>query len=140
VSKKHLPKAVFEVAAVAVARIHLATAKPLAEVASSIWAQYERQCEDPSADSDMTAAADALLNWLREKEFAALPQLLRHFQYFCQAFEDNGRPKKRRLFDGLRFQKEDHNPQRVPTFVRKAQVYCVSAQSSLVPLAPDSYQ
>jgi hypothetical protein len=140
VSKKHLPKVIFEVGAVAVARIHLATDKSIDRAVQSIWTEYERQCHDPEAIADLTSAATQILAWTQEKAFPALPQLLRHLQYFCQTFEDDGRPKKRKLLDGLWFQKDDYDPNRVQILVRKAQVYCVSAQAGLAPFAPDIYQ
>jgi len=140
VSKKHLPKPVFEVASVSVARMHLASAKPLRELAESIWAEYQTQCHDPRAVDDLTSSAASLVSWLTEKQLPSPQHLLRHLQHFCQMFEDDGRPKKRRLFNGLRFQPDSYDPQRVAVFVRKAQVYCASAQSGLVPLAPEGYQ
>lgn len=137
---KPLPKAVFEVGAVSIARIHLATGKPLRETALAIWAEYERQVKDPTAVEDWTAAASQIVTWVKENSLPAPVELMRHLQHFCQMFEDNGRPKKKRLFNGLFFSKNDYEPTRVATLMRKAQVYCASAQGGLAPLAPESYR
>jgi hypothetical protein len=138
--KKHLPKAVFEVGATAIARIHVATGRPLSSIAKSIWAEYERQCEDASAEKELAAAAEAVLLWIQERNLPSREHLLRHLQYFCQAFDDDGRPKKKKLLGGLWFQSDTYQPDRVQAYLRKAQVYCASAQSGLVPLAPEGYQ
>ena len=138
-SKKRLPKAVFEAGSVAVARIHLASSKPLPLIATSIWSEYEAQCEDPTAAEEMTTAARSLLDGIEDKKMPEPQHLLRHLQYFCQAFEDDGRPR-RKFLNGLWFRKENYDPRRSEVFIRKAKVYCAALQSGLVPLAPTGYQ
>ena len=137
---KPLPKPVFEVGAAALVRMHLANGKPMPELARRIWSEYERQCDDPSAVEDWVSAASQTLAWLKDRGLPAPDQLMRHFQYFCQSFEDDGRPKKRRLLDGIFFAKNSYDPDRVAKFFKKAQIYCAAAQGGLVPLAPEGFQ
>ena len=137
---KRLPKEVFEVGAAAIARVHFATGKPVRDLAQSVWHEYERQCNDPAAVEDWVDAAGQAVSWVNEQGLSAPTQLMRHLQYFCQMYEDDGRPKKKRLLGGLWFAKDTYDPERVAKFLRKAQIYCATAQSGLAPLAPDSYQ
>jgi hypothetical protein len=137
---KHLPKAVFEAGAAAIARIHIASAEPISSIARGIWSQYERSCSDPTAVEDWIVAAGQLVSWIQDETLPAPAELLRHLQHFCQKYEDDGSPKKMRLFNGLLFAKDAPDARRVDRFFRKAQVYCAAAQGGLVPLAPSDYQ
>jgi hypothetical protein len=139
-SAKPLPKAVFEVGAISIVRINLATGKPFHEAAQAIWAGYARQVEDPSAVDDWMNAAEQLVAWLEKISPPAPAELMRHLQHFCQMFEDDGRPRKKRLFNGLMFSKNDYDTARVAKLIKKAQVYCTLAQGGFVPLAPESYR
>ena len=89
---------------------------------------------------DWVDAAGQAVSWVNEQGLSAPAQLMRHLQYFCQMYEDDGRPKKKRLLGGLWFAKDTYDSERVAKFLRKAQIYCATAQSGLAPLAPGSYQ
>ena len=64
-TNKRLPKAVFEVGATAIARMHISAGEPVASLAEAVWAEYASQCDDPTAVLDWISAANQCIAFIQ---------------------------------------------------------------------------
>lgn len=137
--KKYMPRDVFEVGAATTAKLHLSTNIPLEDLANRIWSGYSGSIIDDDVVSDWVEAASEGIASMRKNNAEALREFFHHLQWYCMCHDDKGRPKRRRLFDGLRFQKSIQDPERVENFVMKLTVYYAGLVSGLFPPAPDGW-
>jgi len=137
--KRYMPRGVFEVGAATIAKLHLSTSTPLEDLANRTWSGYSSSIIDDGVVSDWVQAAAEGIAWLRQNNAEALPEFFRHLQWYCMCHDDAGRPKRKRLFDGLWFQKSTRDPQRVKNFGKKLTLYYAGLVSGLCPPAPDGW-
>ncbi len=65
---------------------------------------------------------------------------LRHFQYFAANYDDQGRPRRKRLLGGTWFSRAKQNKNRKQDFIRKLVAYSAGSQLGTLPLAPDDWE
>lgn len=138
-AKKYMPKDVFEVGVSTIAKAYLTTGRGLEELANMMWDGYSSSIIDDGVVEDLVKAASKVITWLEDQNAPSIPGLFHHFQYFCINFDDEGKPKKKKLFNGLWFQKVVPQPNRVEDFTRKLQVYYIGARAGVMPLAPEGW-
>ena len=137
--KIYMPKDVFEVGVSSIAKVHLVTEKSIEEVANVVWNNYSEQIIDDGVVEDMVTASKRAIDLLQEWGAPSIPELFTHFQHFCIHCDDAGEPKKKKIFNGLRFQKSIKDEERIKRYLKKLEVYYIGAKSGLMPLAPDGW-
>jgi hypothetical protein len=139
-SKKYMPKDVFEVGVSSIAKLHLTSGgKSLEELADLIWENYSRDLLDDGVTNDMISAASQAITWLEENNAPSINELFHHFQYFCINYDDEGNPKTKKIFNGILFDKSVKDSRRVEKYLRKIQVYYIGAKAGVMPLAPSGW-
>lgn len=141
-TKKYMSSWVFETGVTTIAKLHLTTNKPVEELARILWNEgYQRTIKDDGVVPDMTSAVSQALEWLRKMQAKDLPDFLHHLQWYCACFDDDGKYKRKKLLDGLWFQKSIQDPQRVEHFMEKLTRYYIGLVAGLrnFPPAPDGW-
>jgi len=138
-SKKYMPKDVFEGAVCVIAKHHVISKKNIEEFAIEIWDGYSQSIINDGVVNDMTSAASSAIFWLNENNSPDIGEFFHHFQYFCMNFDDNGNPKKKKIFNGLWFSKSIQDNERVENYMKKLRSYYIGAKSGIMPLSPEPF-
>jgi hypothetical protein len=138
-AKKNMSKDVFEACVSSIAIHHLTTGKTIDELASIVWEGYAQDVADDNVALDLSAATKQSLSFLNETNSTEIAEFFNHFQFFCLNYDDLGKQKKKKIFNGLWFEKPEQTPHRVNDYLRKIKSYWVGAKSGLMPLAPSGW-
>lgn len=138
-AKKYMPRDVFEVGVATVARMHLLSGKPPEDIAIMAWQSYAASLIDDGVVPDLVRAAADGIAWLQKNNAPALPEFFHHLQWYLLHHDDQGRPKRRKLFNGLLFQRSVKDPDRVANFHKKLVAYYVGLTTGLMPPAPQGW-
>lgn len=135
-AKKHMPQDVFEVGVVTVARMHLLSGKPPEEIAMLAWQNYSASLIDDGVVPDLVRAVTESIAWLNQNDAPALQEFFHHLQWYLLHHDDQGKRKRRKLFDGLLFQRSIKDKDRVAKFHDKLVAYYVGLTTGVMPPAP----
>ena len=135
----YMPQRVFEVGAASIAKVHLLKGISIAESAAALWAQYSTSYIDDGVEEDLKSAAVEAIKTLEEMEEPSPIKLLHHFQYFTINYDEEGKPRKKKLFGGTLFSRDPQNKNRKQDFLQRLAAYYAGVRASIMPLAPEGW-
>ncbi len=135
----YMPQDVFEVGAASIAKMHLDLGHPVDELAADIWKDCATANIDDGVENDLKNAATEAIQMLETLEAPSPAEFLHHFQYFTIHYDEEGKPRKKKIFGGTWFNKAAQNKNRRQDFIKRLKLYYIGAIAGSMPLAPDGW-
>ena len=135
----YMPQRVFEVGAASIAKMHLDLGRPVDALAAEIWENYATAYINDGVENDLKNAATEAIQMLETLEAPSPAEFLNHFQYFTIHYDEEGKPRKKKMFGGTWFNKAAQNKNRRQDFIKRLSSYYIGAIAGLMPLAPDGW-